>query len=432
MQNRPPDKRRTVIWLSILTVSGCIAFTLYKGSPPGANTTSSEAVPIILQKEALNDSGQLSFPFSQEGVIEYGESFYDIMKSFGVSDSDVLMISTASRKVYNLRKLRAGRPYRIELDAPGELKRFKYTINNQRVLVLERESDGWTSRIDPIEYQIREHVVRGTIEDSLYVSLMEICASTVLASELSDIFAWDIDFFLDLRPGDTFGILYEERWKEDRLMGIGRILAAQFINKGITFSAVYFQSGNDRGDYFDEEGRSLQKQFLKSPLRFKYISSYFSRNRLHPILKIRRPHLGIDYAAPRGTPVRAAADGRVIFKGRKGGMGKMIKVRHNGVYTTAYGHLSGYKKGLKKGTWVTQGQVIGYVGSTGLSTGPHLHYSFYRNGRLINPVRANNPRAKSIDPEDLSEYKGISEELLERVRPHRYEKITVAVRRSTH
>ena len=348
----------------------------------------------------------------------------------GVSDKEVLAIATSSRKVFNLRKIRAGRSYKITLGADGKPKAFEYQIDDHKELIISRHSRGWSSKIETVEYQIREKVVQGVIQDSLYLSLLEICASSVLAINLSDIFAWDIDFGLDLRKGDSFGILYEERWRDGRYIDQGKILAVRFINQGETFNAVYYKDRNEYSDYYDINGHSLQKQFLKSPLQFKYISSYFSRNRLHPILKIRRPHLGVDYAAPRGTPVRAAAEGRIIFKGRKGGMGKMIKIRHNQIYTTAYGHLSRYAKGLKTRKSVKQGDVIGYVGSTGLSTGPHLHYSFYRNGKLIDPIKIKNPRAKSVYSKDLSEFRLIARRFLERVEPSNYEKLTVSVGQS--
>jgi murein DD-endopeptidase MepM/ murein hydrolase activator NlpD len=368
-------------------------------------------------------------PVVESGEIESGESFYDLMKKFGTEDAEILSMTQAARPVFDLKRIMAGRSYRVAMRGEKNPVGFEYEIDDGRQLVLSGLIGNWTARIDPIEYQMRERVVRGVIEDSLYLSLVDACQSTVLAVNLADIFAWDIDFALDLRKGDAYGILYQERWRDDRYIGPGRILAAQVINRGETYSAVYYDGDPGGDDYYDSDGRSLQKQFLKSPLRFKYISSYFSKNRLHPILKIHRPHLGVDYAAPYGTPVRASADGRVIYKGRNGGMGQMIKIRHNRIYTTAYGHLSRYARHLKVGKSVRQGEIIGYVGSTGLSTGPHLHYSFYKYGRLINPMREENPRAKSVPSPKLARFEALAHKRLERVRPPEYDKVTASVNR---
>jgi murein DD-endopeptidase MepM/ murein hydrolase activator NlpD len=421
-------KRRLFSPFSVLIILIAImVIAFYQWTPSSSSTVDSEPYQNndLVKKDDSADQNNSSH--IQSGQIKSGESFYDLMIKNGVSDKEVLAIAASSRKVFNLRKIKAGRPYKIILGTDGKPITFEYQIDNHKELIISQQPNGWSSQINTVEYQIREKVVQGVIQDSLYLSLLEICASSVLAINLADIFAWDIDFGLDLRKGDSFGILYEERWRDGHYIGPGKILATRFINQGKPFDAVYYKDRNGNTDFYDINGHSLQKQFLKSPLQFKYISSYFSRNRLHPILKIRRPHLGVDYAAPRGTPVRAAAEGRIVFKGRKGGMGKMIKIRHSSIYTTAYGHLSRYAKGLKTRKFVKQGEIIGYVGSTGLSTGPHLHYSFYRNGKLIDPTKIKNPRAKSVNSKDLSEFKLIAGRYLERVEPPSYEKLTVSV-----
>ncbi|MBW2622888.1 MAG: M23 family metallopeptidase, partial [Deltaproteobacteria bacterium] len=220
----------------------------------------------------------------------------------------------------------------------------------------------------------------------------------------SDIFAYDIDFFTDIQTGDRFSIFYELKYLQGNLVGSGRILAAEFINNGKKLEAYYFEKSPGKGGYYDAEGRSLRKMFLKSPLRFRRISSYFSRSRYHPILKICRPHLGIDYAAPPGTPVETVADGKVTFKGWNGGYGRFVKIKHNRAYTTTYGHLSRYAKGLKKGKRVKQGDLIGYVGSSGLSTGPHLDYRMVKNGKFINPLALNLEPAPPIEASQRSRF----------------------------
>jgi murein DD-endopeptidase MepM/ murein hydrolase activator NlpD len=360
------------------------------------------------------------------GKVETGETFYDLMKSSETSNVEILAMAKAARKVFSLRKIKTGQPYEIRLDLNGEPETFRYEIDDHRIFVLNRKPDGWTAGVVLIEYEMRERVVEGSIQDSLYLSLVDACQPAVLAADLADVFAWDIDFALDLRYGDTYSILYEERWRDGRYAGPGRILAARMVSRGEVYTAVYYKDATGEEDYYDSDGRSLQKQFLKSPLRFKYISSSFSTNRVHPVLKIRAPHLGVDYAAPYGTPVRAAANGRVVSIGRNGGMGKMIKIRHTGIYATVYGHLSGYATGLNVGKQVKQGEIIGYVGSTGLSTGPHLHYAFYKNGKLINPMKEQNPRAKSIPPSEFDRFKTSARWLLERIQPQDSEKGSVS------
>lgn len=421
------SRRRFVLIASVVVATVLAGLSLRETTESGTEAVSNGSKPTQVKPPAEEESKPKREPVS--GEIEVGESFYDLMKNSGVEDADILKMSGASRKAFNLRKIRAGRAYEVRLDPDGIPSRFEYEIDDQRLLVLTRSSEEWSARIDPIEYRFRERVVKGVIKDSLYLSLVDACQSMALAIKLADIFAWDIDFALDLRPGDAYGILYQERWRGDRLVGPGRILAAEIVNQGETYSAIYYADGSGDGDYYDSDGRSLQKQFLKSPLRFKYISSYFSRSRLHPILKIRRPHLGVDYAAPYGTPVRASADGRVTFKGRNGGMGRMIKIRHNRIYATAYGHLSRYARGLTVGQSVRQGEIIGFVGSTGLSTGPHLHYSFFKYGKQMNPLRERNPRAKSIAPSALPAFKVMSRGFLERTRPSESDTVTAVVDR---
>lgn len=236
----------------------------------------------------------------------------------------------------------------------------------------------------------------GEITTNLYLSALSHNINPKLILELADIFCWDINFFTDLRPGDKYQFIYEKIYVNGRFLCYGRILAAKFVNQGRCFEAYYFETHHNNGSYYDAKGRPLQKAFLKSPLRYKRISSGFSYHRRHPILGIVRPHLGIDYAAPTGTPVESIADGKIVYIGWKGGYGKFIKIRHNNRYSSTYGHLSRFAKGLKRGTWVKQGQVIGYVGMTGLATGPHLDFRFLVGNRFINYLKFNPPPASPL------------------------------------
>ncbi|HDH50186.1 MAG TPA: M23 family metallopeptidase, partial [Nitrospirae bacterium] len=227
-----------------------------------------------------------------------------------------------------------------------------------------------------------------------------------LALELSDIYAWDIDFLTDIRNGDTVKIMVEELWSGEVFRGFGNILAAEFLNNGQMHYAFRFEH-DGYADYYDDNGRSLRKTLLKSPLKFTHISSHFSRKRFHPILRIYRPHLGVDYAAPAGTPVSAAGGGTVLFAGYKGQNGKMVKIRHSGGFETYYGHLSRIPKRVRKGRKISQGDIIGYVGSTGLATGPHLDYRIRQNGKFVNPLKIRLPRGKAVPKSLMAEFKKV-------------------------
>jgi murein DD-endopeptidase MepM/ murein hydrolase activator NlpD len=238
----------------------------------------------------------------------------------------------------------------------------------------------------------------GTIKTSLWESMIEDGIHPSLVVGLNDIFAWTVDFF-GLQKGDSFKVIYEEKYLDDQSLGADRIFGAQFTWAGKTITAIPFiQDGKET--FFDAEGNSLRKAFLKAPLQFTRISSRFSSNRLHPILRIRRPHFGVDYAAPVGTPVQAIGDGKVVFAGTENGSGRMVRIVHNSVYTTAYLHLSRFGKGIYPGVHVKQGDIIGFVGSSGLSTGPHLDFRFYRNGSAVDPLRVDAPPVEPVSEEN--------------------------------
>jgi hypothetical protein len=238
--------------------------------------------------------------------------------------------------------------------------------------------------------------IRGKIETSLWNAMIDAGSNPMLANDLSDIYAWSIDFF-GLQPGDSFSVVCNEEFVDTISLGCNKILAAYFSHANTDFYAIPFNQSNVES-YYDLDGNSLRKAFLKAPLKFSRISSKFSNSRLHPVLKIRRPHHGVDYAAPSGTPVYAIGDGKIIKAsyGYNRGGGNMLKIRHNGTYTTAYLHLKGFAKGIKSGVYVKQGDLIGYVGSTGLSTGPHLDFRFYKNNQAIDPLRVEAPPVEPV------------------------------------
>ena len=345
------------------------------------------------------------------------DTLFDLFIKNDLDTKDLADLLQASKKIYNLNRLTPGN--RLELGVNTEdnsIHHFRYEINEDEILLIERSDNGFLARKEKLEYDIRLDIRSGVISDSLFEAVVKEGLPSEISLDLGDIFAWDIDFNVDLRKGDRFRILFEKKFRNGDFLRNGRILCAQFINQENQYWAILFKDQDGHVDYYDLDGNSLKKKFLKSPLRYRYISSRYSKRRLHPILKIYRPHLGIDYAAPTGTPVVTVGDGKVIFAGWKKGFGRTVKIRHNGTYTTLYGHLSRYGKGIKTNRNVKQGQVIGYVGSTGLSTGPHLDYRLIKNGSYINPLSYNPPSAKPVNKKYAEDFEKLKKEMIRKLK----------------
>ncbi len=349
------------------------------------------------------------------GEIGKGESLYLALVKEGIPKDKIILLERALKPVFDVRRSQIGDRYELERDLEGHFKNFKYytTISPIDFYLVEEDVSGrLVAKKEklPVEKKIARIV--GEIKTSLYEAILEEGQSAKLAEEMADIFDWEIDFLTEPRPGDTFRLIWEEYWQDERKLADGRIFAAQYINRHRTHTAIYFEDPEGNRGYFTEEGKSLRKQFLRSPLSYRRISSKFSYRRFHPILKVYRPHPGIDYAAPIGTPVRSIGDGRVVYCGWKRGFGRFIKIKHPRGYYTTYGHLRKYARGIKVGARVRQDQVIGYVGSSGLSTGPHLDFRMIKDGRYINFLRLKLPAVKSIKKEYLKEFNRIKEERL--------------------
>jgi murein DD-endopeptidase MepM/ murein hydrolase activator NlpD len=296
--------------------------------------------------------------------------------------------------MFDVRKIRAGKKYHLYTndDSLNTIKYLVYEKDKINFIVYDL-CDSINIYNGEKEVKIIKETKTAIIKSSLYDALLENDASIELAIELSKIFAWQIDFY-HLQKGDNFKVIYEEEFVDSQMVGIGKVLGAYFNNYGKEYFAIPFVQDSVY-QYFDEDGNSLRKEFLKSPMEFARISSRYSSRRLHPILKVYRPHTGVDYAAPTGTPIRTVGDGKVIAAAYTSSNGNYIKIKHNSVYTTAYR----FGKGIKKGTTVKQGQVIGYVGRTGLATGPHLHFMFYMNGSYVNPLKIEIPPSHPIKEE---------------------------------
>jgi murein DD-endopeptidase MepM/ murein hydrolase activator NlpD len=339
-------------------------------------------------------------------TIELGDNLYQVLVNHGVKIREVGGLVAAWRSLPELQKLRPGEILELIFARDSQrLEKVRYQNMQGQVLATTRTEQGWTTSRYAKPVVVTSALARGAIKDSLYQSAVDENIDFELALALADIFAWDIDFFVDLRPGDHYAFLYGQRFREGKLVGNGRIVAAHFHNGSTRHRAYYYQAPGKRADYYDDQGNSLRKVFLKSPLRYSRISSGFSKRRLHPILKIYRPHPGVDYAAPTGTPVAAVGDGRVISRRWKNGYGRFIAIRHNSRYVTSYGHLYRYASKIKVGSNVKQGQVIGYVGASGLATGPHLDFRMKKDGRFVNPLKNRLPAARPVPPKYLSDFK---------------------------
>jgi len=334
-------------------------------------------------------------------TVEYtftqGDTFYEVLLNLDFSPQEIFQVTESSKKIYNLKKIKPENTMTLRINPTNHtLERLEYSLDDQYMLVVTKTDQGYCASKEEITFDIKLRTIGGTIKSSLYEDGSEVGCSPQLILNFADIFAWDVDFFSDLRKDDSFKLLFEEIYRGGEFVKYGKILAAEFTNREKRFRAFYFEDAKGRGSYYNDNGSSVNREFLKSPLRYSRISSRFSKRRFHPILRIYRPHSGVDYAAPTGTPVEATCDGKIIFIGWKKDYGKCIKIRHNHIYTSFYGHLSRYAKGMKQGKRVKQGQVIGYVGTTGLATGPHLDYRLKKRGRFIDPLKFKSPRIRSI------------------------------------
>lgn len=360
-----------------------------------SNITSPEKPDCIQEKK---DNREIC------GTVSKGETLIHIFKKYGLDLRELLQLREASAAVHRLRNLYPGRMYKIVVDGDNKVESLMYWIDEDNILHITRKETGFDAQKIPVEYEKRVQHMGGIIRDNLISALGEDKEKVKVALQLSDIFAWDIDFSSELREGDTYKIIIEGYYLDGVLKKFGDILSAELVNRGKTFRAYRYEM-DGQADYFDEEGKSVKKAFLKAPLNFRRISSHFARNRFHPILRIRRPHHGLDYAAPAGTPVSTVGEGTVQFAGYKGQYGKIVIVKHTNGWQTYYGHLSKIAKNIRRGKRIHQGQVIGRVGSTGLATGPHLHYELRINSKPVNPLSVKIPRGNSIPGDLLAEFR---------------------------
>ena len=351
---------------------------------------------------------------TEAGTIASGETLGKLLGRYGVTAATVDRLDKAAKEIFPLRQIRADRPYTVFMaqDSTGaeRLDYFVYEKDVIEYVVFGFKNDSITISQGEKDVTIRRQMRSSVIESSLWGAIMRDSLPYALAAEMEEIYQWTVDFF-GIQKGDNFTVIYDEKLIDTTHVGIGRIWGAKFNHAGKEVYAIPFQQG-DKVQYWEYNGASLRKQLLKAPLKFTRISSRFSRSRLHPVHRVYRPHLGVDYAAPSGTPVHAVADGVVSFKGWSGGGGNTIRIKHAGNLETGYLHLKGYAKGINKGTRVKQGDLIGYVGSTGTSTGPHLDYRIWKNGANIDPLKVPQEPAEPIAEKNQAEFEAIRDRIV--------------------
>ncbi|TCJ16334.1 M23 family peptidase [Parasulfuritortus cantonensis] len=384
-------------WLLVLSAIPLFEVVTAFGVSPDTVTQNVPQTTVVadvaLPEPAQADSG--AFDFWREERIQSGDTLASLLDRLGVGPEDMPGALAASRG--HAARLIAGRTILAKVTSGGRLLLFRYLIDDSNLLTIERAGDGFVAKDEVIQPETQVVMRSGEIKYSLFGATDAADVPDSIASQMAEVFSGDIDFHRDIRQGDRFSVVYEVQYQGGRALRTGRLLAAEFVNQGHAYRAVYFRDPQGRESYFTPDGKSMKRAFLKSPIPFSRISSGFSSARYHPVLKEWRAHKGIDYAAPTGTPVRAVSDAKVAFVGRKGGYGNLIVLRHQGPYSTAYGHLSRFAKGLRNGARVSQGDIIGYVGATGLATGPHLHYEFRVNDVQKNPLAVRMPAAYPLE-----------------------------------
>jgi murein DD-endopeptidase MepM/ murein hydrolase activator NlpD len=395
------------------------------GAPPSAPVTAKTATnsgpaatsaPLAASASAPSAVAPASGPATIHVVVSRNDTLDHIFRRLSLSLADLASLRALPGIRAHLDKLRPGEALTLTAKS-GSLVGLERRLNIDQTLQVDRSQQGFTANVLQNPLATRTRTISGTIDSSLFESVTSAGGHDQTALSLADIFGYDIDFVLDIQPGDSFVVTYTEVLQDGRYLQDGPVLAARFVNQGKEYLAVRYVGPSGNADYYSPQGRSLHKAFLRAPLEFTRVSSPFSLHRLHPILNTIRAHKGVDYAAPIGTPVRAAGDGRVLFAGVRGGYGNLVELDHSRGITTVYGHLSRFAHGLHAGQHVTQGQVIAFVGMTGLATGPHLHYEYRVDGVFKNPQTVKLPEALPIDGPQRADFLARSAPLLASLNP---------------
>jgi murein DD-endopeptidase MepM/ murein hydrolase activator NlpD len=354
-------------------------------------------------------------PSRKSLTVSKGDTLSTLFSKAGLSTNDLHEAVNSSKDAKRFSRLDVGQVLEFNLSASGKLQRLQSKLSDLESISLDKTAQGYAFKREMVKPDLRTTYTRGTINSSLSQSAQTAGLPHSVTMDMASVFAYDIDFSEDIRQGDEFELVYEQKVINDKTVGTGNILSARFTNRGKIFTAVRYTNKQGVTSYYTAEGNSMRKAFIRSPVDFARISSGFSMGRRHPILNKIRAHKGIDYAAARGTPIKAAGDGRVTLAGRHGGYGNAVVIQHGNSYKTLYGHMQGFAKGVRTGSSVKQGQIIGYIGTTGLSTGPHLHYEFQVNGRHVNPLSIKTAMADPIAKAEKQRFLQQSQPLVARM-----------------
>ncbi|HLA30628.1 MAG TPA: peptidoglycan DD-metalloendopeptidase family protein [Pseudomonas sp.] len=367
------------------------ALTLTKDSSPFAQTAES-ASKSAAPAEPLAEAD----PLQRTIQVSNGDTLSTVFAKVGLPASTVHQVLSSSKEAKQLTRLKVGQELEFQLTADGQLERLQSKLSELESIALSKTDKGFNFKRELVKPEVQTTYAHAVIDSSLFLSAKRAGLSHALTMDLANVFGYDIDFAMDIREGDEFELIYEEKVVNGKQVGTGNILSARFTNRGKTFTAVRYTNKQGNTSYYNANGESMRKAFIRTPVDFARISSRFSNGRRHPILNKIRAHKGVDYAAPRGTPIKAAGDGRIALAGRHGGYGNAVIIQHGQRYRTLYAHMQGFAKGVRNGANVKQGQIIGYIGTTGLSTGPHLHYEFQISGVHVDPLSQKLPMSDPI------------------------------------
>jgi murein DD-endopeptidase MepM/ murein hydrolase activator NlpD len=371
-----------------------------------ANATAQVEAPVAEEKKG---------PDHREVIVAKGDTLSTLFEKVGLPSTSVHEILASDKQAKQFTQLQRGQKLEFELNPDGQLTNLHTKLSDLESITLTKNEKGYVFNRVTTKPTVRSAYVHGVINSSLSQSAARAGLSHSLTMDMASVFGYDIDFAQDIRQGDEFDVIYEQKVVNGKSVGNGPILSARFTNRGKTYTAVRYTNKQGNSSYYTADGNSMRKAFIRTPVDFARISSRFSAGRKHPILNKIRAHKGVDYAAPRGTPIKAAGDGKVLLAGRRGGYGNTVIIQHGNTYRTLYGHMQGFAKGVKTGGSVKQGQVIGYIGTTGLSTGPHLHYEFQVNGVHVDPLGQKLPMADPIAKSERTRFLAQSQPLMARM-----------------
>lgn len=398
----------TVPFLGVVTAFGIMPQTV-------SNSTEQRTIVEEIALPVADETTSTTATFWRNERVQRGDTVAELLRRLNVDDNAASSYLLKDKAVASLRQLAVGKEVQSEIAADGSLLALRFLNNNGEQVVIEKNGISFKTSSLPAQLEQRVFMRTGEIKSTLYAATDAAGLSDPIANQMADLFGGDVDFHRDLRKGDKFTVVYEVNYSNGEPVRSGRILAAEFINQNHAYRTVYFQTTSTTGDYYTPDGKSMHKAFLRSPLEYSRISSGFSLSRFHPILNKWRSHKGVDYAAPMGAKVKVTSDGVVAMVGQQGGYGNVIMINHAGRYSTVYGHLSRFAPGLHRGQKVSQGEIIGYVGMTGLATGPHLHYEFRVDGTQRDPLRVALPDGAPISEAQKTAFLGGTHELNDRL-----------------